>query len=83
MSKFAKMFCDRDGKLSSKRIMGTFCVLSGTIVFLNLVVIGWINGVEGDPESNIAAGKALMWGGIALLGSSNVEHLNNGGINVQ
>lgn len=55
-----EIFTDRNGKLSSKRVMGALLILTGVVY----------NGIGlGDPATN----QVMIWSGIAALGVGTLE----------
>ena len=76
---------DTEGKVSSKRLVGTLLVTAGGVFLLAVGAVSIWRRVA-DPDTALAAGRALITSGAALLGIGVFEGagraLRGGGGNV-
>jgi len=72
----AKMFQDREGNTSSKRIIGAWVTALGVAMLVTVA----INSVlwPGDYNTSLESAKVIFGGGLALLGIGVFEFLGKG-----
>ena len=73
-------FRDSQGHRSSKRLIGTALICSGS-AYLGIVGVFSLSQIVADPMTALAVGKTLIYAGAGLLGVGVVEKFGakNGG----
>lgn len=66
------------GVLSSKRVMGAALIATGGLLLVSVGVVA-IFSVVRDPSTVLAAGRALIIAGAALLGATVLEGIGGRG----
>lgn len=67
-----KLFQDKEGNTSSKRIIGTILIAIGVCLLLSIGVVS-IFRVIADPDTAMESGKTILIAGASLIGAGVLE----------